>query len=111
MLTGLFVFGVTLAAFLLVIVAMAVGVMVGRREISGSCGGLGGKAAGESGASCSLCENPAAACSELRQKMQNNPSNGSENMEIGGRQSFDDCDKDCVEEGCSKEAIDACKGQ
>ena len=43
------------AAFLLVAVAaMAIGVMFGRRPISGSCGGLGNQ---PEGSSCSMCAN------------------------------------------------------
>ena len=97
--TLLVVFSVTLAAFLLVIAGMAVGVIMGRREISGSCGGLGNMNSEGEAPSCSLCSNPEAACQELRQRMQ-----GSSNNQGG------DCDKDCVEEGCSKEEIAACKG-
>jgi hypothetical protein len=65
------VFGVSLAAFLGVIVLMAVGVMLGRREISGSCGGLGQGADGDQAeSSCSLCSNPDAACRELNKRRQ-----------------------------------------
>lgn len=103
----LMVFGVTLVAFLLVIAGMAVGVIMGRREISGSCGGLaqnGG--AGQNGAdgnvSCSLCSNPEAACRELGRRM--------EGARVESSLENSECVKDCVEEGCSKEAMDACKG-
>ena len=66
----LVVFGVTFGVLLLVITGMAVGVIMGRREISGSCGGLANKQ-GESGeASCSLCSNPSEACKELRRKAE-----------------------------------------
>ncbi|WP_232530088.1 (Na+)-NQR maturation NqrM [Rosistilla oblonga] len=61
--------GITLAAFLLVCLGMAVGVMFGRRPISGSCGGLG-NVTNESGEkSCALCQNPSEACKELRNRM------------------------------------------
>ena len=70
MVTLLIVFGVTLAAFLLVIAGMAVGVMMGRREISGSCGGLANETNQDGETSCSLCSNPDAACKELRDRMQ-----------------------------------------
>lgn len=96
------VFGITFAAFLLVIAGMAVGVMMGRREISGSCGGLGNANAEGEAASCSLCSNPAAACQELRDRMEAGVNRSSELAE--------DCDKDCEAEGCSKEEIAACKG-
>ena len=42
------IFLVTLCAFILVITAMAVGVIFGKRRIKGSCGGIGG---GE----CEIC--------------------------------------------------------
>ncbi len=75
------VFFVSLAAFLLVVGLMAVGVLMGRREIRGSCGGLGqgGDAGAES--KCSLCSNPEAACRELskRQQSGNRVNSGVEN--------------------------------
>lgn len=98
------IFAVTLAAFLLVVVGMAVGVLLGRKAISGSCGGLGSGAEGESNTACSLCSNPEAACRELGRRM-NQPSCGAS----PGSMDSSECDKDCVAEGCSKEAIDACK--
>jgi uncharacterized protein len=64
------VFAVTLAVFLLVIVGMAVGVMMGRRQISGSCGGLANQTDAEGNNSCSLCSNPAEACTELRRRAE-----------------------------------------
>ncbi|MEM7474453.1 MAG: (Na+)-NQR maturation NqrM [Planctomycetota bacterium] len=70
MLTLMLVFGVTLLAFLLVIAGMAVGVMMGRREISGSCGGLANQTNEAGETSCSLCSNPDAACKELKERMQ-----------------------------------------
>ncbi len=97
MLTLAGVFGITLVAFLLVIACMAVGVLLGRREISGSCGGLGGQN-GDSGAdSCSLCSNPDAACRELGRRMQQTAPTKRSN-----------CDQDCELTGCSQEKIDAC---
>jgi thiamine biosynthesis lipoprotein len=59
-----------LVAFGLVIAAMAVGVMFGRRAISGSCGGLANKRDADGSVSCSLCSNPDNACKELRNRMQ-----------------------------------------
>lgn len=100
MTTTVFVFGITLAAFLLVIAGMAVGVIMGRREISGSCGGLANRESGEGEMSCSLCSNPSAACEELREKMKGGNAAGAK---------FEECEKDCAAEGCSKEEIDACK--
>jgi hypothetical protein len=68
--TLLVIFGITVVAFGLVIALMAIGVMMGRREISGSCGGLGQQAGADGERSCSLCSNPDAACRELRQRME-----------------------------------------
>lgn len=102
MMTLLAVFGFTLAAFLLVIVGMAVGVMMGRRAISGSCGGLANREGEGGDTSCSLCSSPAAACSELKNRMNGRPASDGAVDSVA-------CEKDCVEEGCSKEEIDACK--
>ena len=68
--TLMIVFGVTLVAFLLVIAGMSVGVIMGRREISGSCGGLANQQSEGGETSCSLCSNPDSACKELRERMQ-----------------------------------------
>lgn len=58
----------TFAVFALVIAAMAVGVMFGRKSISGSCGGLGNKTDEHGNSSCSLCSNPGEACRELARR-------------------------------------------
>lgn len=63
-------FGITLLAFLLLIAFMAVGVLLGRRAISGSCGGLGARQGDGGAESCSLCSNPDAACRELGRRMK-----------------------------------------
>lgn len=61
---------ITFVAFSVVLFGMAIGVIFGRRSISGSCGGLA-NAKGEDGSvSCSLCSNPDNACKELRQRME-----------------------------------------
>lgn len=62
---------ITFIAFALVLFAMAVGVIFGRRAISGSCGGLSNARNGDGSVSCSLCSDPADACKELRQRMRN----------------------------------------
>ena len=54
----------------MVIAGMAVGVLFGRRAISGSCGGLANQQNAEGESSCSLCSNPSDACRELKEKMQ-----------------------------------------
>ncbi len=57
-------------AFAGVLIAMAVGVMAGRRSISGSCGGLANKREPDGSIACALCSNPDNACKELKAKMQ-----------------------------------------
>jgi len=52
-----------------ILIAMAIGVIFGRRSISGSCGGLAGARNEDGSVSCSLCSNPDDACRELRQRM------------------------------------------
>lgn len=59
----------TLAAFGVMLAAMAVGVMFGRRAISGSCGGLAGRQNEDGSTSCSLCSNPSDGCKELQDQM------------------------------------------
>lgn len=48
------VFLVVATIVMVVVIAMSVGVLFGRKPISGSCGGLGNQ---EGGSSCSLCSN------------------------------------------------------
>lgn len=64
----------TFAVFAIVIAAMAVGVMFGRKAISGSCGGLGNKTDEHGNSSCSLCSNPGEACRELARRAAANRS-------------------------------------
>ena len=97
------IFVVTVVAFGLVISLMAIGVMMGRREIKGSCGGLG-SGQGEAGsASCSICSNSDAACRELGGEQES----GQE--ALGAEDAEDaDCDHRCQAKGCSEEKIRAC---
>lgn len=60
----------TLVAFGVVLAAMAVGVMFGRRAISGSCGGLANRKNEDGTTSCSLCSNPSDGCKDLQDRMQ-----------------------------------------
>ena len=60
--------------FAVLLFAMAIGVLFGRRSISGSCGGIANKAGADGTASCALCSNPSDACRELREKMGDNQS-------------------------------------
>ena len=72
MLSYLLIFGGTFAIFTVVIAAMAVGVMFGRKSISGSCGGLANKTDEHGNSSCSLCSNPGEACRELARRAVTN---------------------------------------
>lgn len=53
----------------ILVLGMSVGVLFGRRSISGSCGGLASKTNPDGSTSCSLCSSPSDACKELRDKM------------------------------------------
>lgn len=64
------ILGITFIAFALVLAAMAIGVIFGRRAISGSCGGLANRTNEDGSVSCSLCSNPADACKELRERIK-----------------------------------------
>ena len=66
------VMAVTVFAMLAVVTAMAVGVIFGRRSISGSCGGLNSTTDEDGTSRCSLCSNPSDACKELRDRMPEN---------------------------------------
>ncbi|MCS7467525.1 FAD:protein FMN transferase [Stieleria sp. ICT_E10.1] len=64
----------TFGVFSILLFAMAIGVVFGRRSISGSCGGLANKTNEDGSTSCSLCSNPSDACKELREKMDSSQS-------------------------------------
>ena len=57
------IFAITLAVLLLIIAAMSVGVMMGRKPISGSCGGIGA-ALGEENYVCDICGDDPSKCEE-----------------------------------------------
>ncbi|GAA5506753.1 hypothetical protein Rcae01_02206 [Novipirellula caenicola] len=61
---------ITVIGFGVILFAMAIGVIFGRKSISGSCGGLAGKKNDDGSVSCSLCSNPSDACQELREQMK-----------------------------------------
>ncbi len=109
------VFAITLTAFVLVIVGMAVGVMMGRRSISGSCGGLANQGGSEAETSCSLCSDPDAACRELGRRMEGEESvvgaSTSDNASAGGCSSEAGLREQtaCADEGCSKAEMGTCK--
>ncbi len=104
----LFIFAISLGALLLVVAGMAVGVILGRKPISGSCGGLNNTKNEDGSTACSLCSQPSDACRDLREKMAQpgRQLQSAENCDPAGL----DCEKDCLEEGCTKETIDAGKG-
>lgn len=106
MLNLMMVFVVTAVAFGVVISLMAVGVLLGRRAIQGSCGGLGARQAEGESSSCSLCSNPEAACRELGrgQAERRRGSSG----EPGAVDKSAECDHLCEDNGCSEEQIEAC---
>ncbi len=60
----------TLVVFTVVAASMAVGVIFGRKPISGSCGGLAGTTNDNGTTRCSVCSNPVDGCKELRDRMQ-----------------------------------------
>ncbi|MEM9365439.1 MAG: FAD:protein FMN transferase [Planctomycetota bacterium] len=63
------VMAITAFAMMAVVMAMAVGVIFGRRSISGSCGGLNSTTDEDGTSRCSLCSNPSDACKELRERL------------------------------------------
>ena len=58
--------------FGILIAAMAVGVLMGRKPISGSCGGVGA-ALGEDNYSCEICGGDPAKCDEVTDEQQSQP--------------------------------------
>lgn len=58
---------VTLLVMLLVVGAMSVGVLFGRKPIAGSCGGVG-QALGQDDYVCDLCGNDENKCEEIRRE-------------------------------------------
>lgn len=58
---------VTLFVMLLVVSAMSVGVLFGRKPIAGSCGGVG-QALGQDDYVCDLCGNDENKCEEIRRE-------------------------------------------
>ncbi|KAA1258992.1 Thiamine biosynthesis lipoprotein ApbE precursor [Rubripirellula obstinata] len=64
------VLAITFVAFAVLLFAMAVGVIFSGKKISGSCGGIASQQSEDGSTSCSLCSNPADACKELRERMQ-----------------------------------------
>jgi uncharacterized protein len=63
-------FLIALFAFLLVMTIMAVGVIMGRKPITGSCGGVGA-ALGEVDYECELCGGDEAKCESIKAENTN----------------------------------------
>ncbi len=57
------VFAISLVFLLLIVAAMSVGVLMGRKPISGSCGGVGA-ALGEDNYHCEICGDDPDKCEE-----------------------------------------------
>ena len=70
------VLAITFVAFAVLLFAMAVGVIFSGKKISGSCGGIASMESEDGSTSCSLCSNPADACKELRELMQEKATTG-----------------------------------
>ncbi len=60
----------TLLAFVIVVLAMAVGVIFGRKRIQGSCGGIASLQSGAISPECSMCSRPTQECSELKKAIR-----------------------------------------
>ncbi len=58
---------ITFVAMLLVITAMSVGVIMGRKPLTGSCGGVGA-ALGEKDYVCDICGGDTAKCEQISQQ-------------------------------------------
>ncbi len=70
---------VTTLAFAILLAVMAVGVLFGRRSISGSCGGL--SSGGGEGENCSMCGSSTEGCRELRDRLSESVAVGDEGNE------------------------------
>ena len=66
----LIVFGLTMGMFLMVVLGMAIGVLFGRKQLSGSCGGVANDWSMDGSANCSLCSTPDKACREFARRMK-----------------------------------------
>ncbi len=62
------VFGLTLGVFLAVIIGMAVGVIFGRKRLTGSCGGLANRSSADGATNCSLCTRGEKSCPDVSKK-------------------------------------------
>ena len=61
-----------LIIFVILIALMAIGVLMGRKPISGSCGGVGA-ALGEKNYDCEICGGDMSKCDEITDNRQSQP--------------------------------------
>ena len=98
------VFGLAFGIIALVMLGLAAGLVLGRRELRGSCGGLSSQSGTDGQSACSLCSG----ASNCRDSVK---------AQVARKQCSDDnresehCEKDCVAEGCTPEEIAACRTQ
>ena len=56
------VFALTLVILGIVVLGMAIGVLLGKRKLTGSCGGLAGQPSKDGVTNCRQCSNPDVGC-------------------------------------------------
>lgn len=69
----------TFIGLLLVITAMSVGVMMGRKPIAGSCGGISNMM----GTSCPICGGDQSICDEQQEKNKEEEAGGKADYDLG----------------------------
>ncbi len=74
------IYVVAFLVLLLVVTGMAIGVIMGRKPLTGSCGGVG-KALGEPNYTCDICGGDEAKCEE-QQKLNNKDEKNNKNKEL-----------------------------
>jgi hypothetical protein len=74
------VFGFSLVVFSFVMIGMAIGYIVSKKRLEGSCGGIASQSSDSGAAKCNLCENSASLCDLLARKKTANTKTGSEVM-------------------------------
>ncbi|MDZ4851453.1 MAG: (Na+)-NQR maturation NqrM [Pirellulaceae bacterium] len=70
-------FGVSLVVFACVMIGMAVGYILNRKRLRGSCGGIANQGGVEGSSNCSLCSNTDKTCKDLASRMQSAASSDS----------------------------------
>ena len=61
---------ITTCVFILVVVAMSIGVIFAGKRIKGSCGGIAALESGDVNSACSMCSTPKDECSKLKKEIQ-----------------------------------------